>query len=398
MFKEEKGKRWEPEWMRFRDRKTGVSILQLTNYMAHSYHIYFTRNGWYDQNRKLVFASDRGNRANLFSMDLLSGEITQLTDLKPGAIETDFQATCLNPVRSEAYFWYNRKLIALDLFSLQERELYEISEEFTAGGIACTADGQYVCVCMNEDLSYQIETDLSRGYIGFEETWALHPVSRILKISIDSGEAQQLHQDKVWIGSLNASPTQPDLLVFCHEGPWELVDHRIWGINLMSNEIWKIRTPNNSEEYVGHEFWHADGIHIGYHGFRGSLESKDKFFGRIRFDNTNCEDIDFPYQNIHVHSNDFDHVVGDGQQASAYHGDRSTATIRLWKRTEDGFIGPRKLCEHRGSFHVQKTHVHPRFSPDNKKILFTSDMSGYGNLYLVDVPEFDSLPEMVGVD
>lgn len=39
-------------------------------------------------------------------------------------------------------------------------------------------------------------------------------------------------------------------------------------------------------------------------------------------------------------------------------------------------------------------HVHPRLSPDGKQVLFTSDMSGYGNLYLVDVPDFESLPEM----
>ncbi len=35
--------------------------------------------------------------------------------------------------------------------------------------------------------------------------------------------------------------------------------------------------------------------------------------------------------------------------------------------------------------------VHPRFT-DGKQILFTSDMTGYSNLYLVDTSDFDSLP------
>ena len=50
------------------------------------------------------------------------------------------------------------------------------------------------------------------------------------------------------------------------------------------------------------------------------------------------------------------------------------------------------VLAHRGSFHAQILHVHPRFSPDGKQILFVSDMSGYGNLYLIDTPNFDALP------
>jgi oligogalacturonide lyase len=38
--------------------------------------------------------------------------------------------------------------------------------------------------------------------------------------------------------------------------------------------------------------------------------------------------------------------------------------------------------------------VHTRFSPDGTSVLFTSDVSGYGNLYVVRVPAFDSLPPL----
>jgi oligogalacturonide lyase len=51
------------------------------------------------------------------------------------------------------------------------------------------------------------------------------------------------------------------------------------------------------------------------------------------------------------------------------------------------------LCELRCSFHSQKVHAHPRFDAAGKRLLFTSDKNGYGNLYLVDLPEdFASLP------
>ncbi|MHC5034545.1 MAG: oligogalacturonate lyase family protein, partial [Planctomycetota bacterium] len=58
------------------------------------------------------------------------------------------------------------------------------------------------------------------------------------------------------------------------------------------------------------------------------------------------------------------------------------------------FDGPRVLCEHRCSFHVQAVHVHPRFSPDGSYVIYTSDATGYGNVYRVSVPDFDALPPL----
>ena len=50
--------------------------------------------------------------------------------------------------------------------------------------------------------------------------------------------------------------------------------------------------------------------------------------------------------------------------------------------------GPRVLYEHRSSFHIQQVQVHPRFGSDGRQVLFTSDISRYGNVYLAEVPEF----------
>jgi len=43
---------------------------------------------------------------------------------------------------------------------------------------------------------------------------------------------------------------------------------------------------------------------------------------------------------------------------------------------------------------IQQTHPHPRISPDGKYVIFTSDRSGYGNVYSVPLVEFESLPEV----
>ncbi len=76
-----KGQRFGAEWRTFTDDQTGVEVRQLTNYKGHSHHLYFTNPGWYDDGQRLLFGSDRGNRTNLYSIELANGEITQLTDL-----------------------------------------------------------------------------------------------------------------------------------------------------------------------------------------------------------------------------------------------------------------------------------------------------------------------------
>ncbi len=52
------------------------------------------------------------------------------------------------------------------------------------------------------------------------------------------------------------------------------------------------------------------------------------------------------------------------------------------------------LCVHRGSRHIQHLHIHPRFTPDGRQVLFTADPRGYGQLFLAEIPRFEDLPTL----
>lgn len=41
---------------------------------------------------------------------------------------------------------------------------------------------------------------------------------------------------------------------------------------------------------------------------------------------------------------------------------------------------------------IQHSHPHPRISPDGRHGVFTSDRTGYGNVYLLPVAKFAALP------
>lgn len=375
-----KGSRFPVEWREFSDPQTAVKVKQLTNYKGHSHHLYFTNSGWYTDggSQKLLFGSDRCNETNLFSIDLESGEITQLTE--SSGVVSDFLFSSLNPCRPEVYFWRQRVLVALDLTTLEERILYHVPEGYAVNLTSVTADGKYICTAIYEDLSSRFNVDLLHGYVGFTEYWEAMPHSQILQISTESGNAQVLFEENYWIGHANASSTQPHFLTFCHEGPWDKVDQRIWGIDAQDGRVWKIR-PTDPRERVGHEYWLADGEHIGYHGHNAEGQA---FYGSVRYDSTERIEAPFLSDSMHFHSNALSLIVGDGS--------RTNPQLLLWRFADGQFEGPRVVLTHHGTFQIQQLHVHPRFSPDGKHILFTSDPSGYGNLHFVETPDFDILP------
>ncbi|MEE3042695.1 MAG: oligogalacturonate lyase family protein [Candidatus Latescibacterota bacterium] len=373
------GRIWPAESSVYTDPDTGTQIRQLTEHRAHSHHFYFTNIGWHAEGTRLLVASDRGNATNLYSIDLSSGELLQLTDLAPLPLprEVEFLRACASDTREEAFFWYGFKLVALDLATLQTRVLYEMEKGWDVSMINCSADGEHVYASISEDLSSQFRVDYLRGYVGFAETWAAMPLSRVLRVATDGSGGEVVHEENYWIGHVNTSPTQNDILTFCHEGPWAKVDQRIWGLEISTGRIWKIREPEQGEA-VGHEYWHADGERIGYHGRN---PDGTQFLGHCRFDDSDRVENSFPGQTGHIHSNDPELIVGDGGKL-----------VRLWKWTGEVYDGPRQLCRHDSSMKTQQLHVHPRFSHDNTQVLLTSDVSGYGNVYLARVPDFASLP------
>ena len=373
------GRMWPSESTTIADPDTGTSVRQLTDHRTHSHHFYFTNPGWHAGGTRLLLASDRGNATNLYSVHLDSGELWQLTDLVPLPLprEVEFLRACVNPVREEAYFWYGPHLVALDLETLATRALWEMEAGWDVSMINCSADGAQVFASISEDMSSRFRVDYLRGYVGFRETWAAMPLSRVLRVATDGSGGDTVFEEQYWIGHVNTSPTDPDLLTFCHEGPWSEVDQRIWGLRASTGQAWKIRAPRHGEA-VGHEYWHADGERIGYHGRN---PDGTQFLGHCRYDDTDHVEHSFPGATGHIHSNGPALIVGDGGR-----------DVRLWRWTGQAYDGPRRLCRHDSSMKIQQLHVHPRFSADGRQVVFTSDVSGYGNVYLADVGDVAELP------
>jgi oligogalacturonide lyase len=307
-----------------------------------------------------------------------------LTDL-PARSDVTLQTACLCLPRREVFFRLNARVAALSLDDLALRAVpWSPPDGFQLGSFGPTADGRHLLVAVGEDLSDRIAVDLTHGYIGFAEVFAARPLSRLYRVDPDTGSSDLLWEERAWIAHINPSPTLPHLLTFCHEGPWDLVRQRIWGLDLRGGDPWPIR-PQAPGESTGHEYWLPDGERVAYHGWAGGRE----LFGGVRYDNADLIEHAFPFHSEHFHSLGMDLVVGDDDHRT--HG----PDLLLWRRVGEAFDGPRVLARHRSSRQTQRVHVHPCFTPDGRHVVYTSDHSGYGQICRVEVPEFEGLPVKV---
>jgi oligogalacturonide lyase len=81
-------------------------------------------------------------------------------------------------------------------------------------------------------------------------------------VNTATGEQSIIHRSTDWLNHLQFSPTDPQSLMFCHEGPWHRVD-RIWSMRL-GQEPRVVHRRAMNMEIAGHEFFDVDGKTIWY--------------------------------------------------------------------------------------------------------------------------------------
>src|SRR5262249_24469525 len=80
----------------------------------------------------------------------------------------------------------------------------------------------------------------------------------LFAIDVKTGTLTKLFTDSAWLNHVQFSPTDPKLLMFCHEGPWHKVD-RIWTIDINTKKVKLMHKRSMNMEIAGHEFFSPDG-------------------------------------------------------------------------------------------------------------------------------------------
>jgi oligogalacturonide lyase len=212
------------------------------------------------------------------------------------------------------------------------------------------------------------------------------------------GDMKTLLHSTDWVNHLLFSPTDPELLMYCHEGPWQKVD-RIWMIHTDGTHNTLIHKRTMLMEIAGHEFWGLDGKTIWYDW--QPPKGEDFFLAGYNLETGKRTAYHMQRNEWSIHFNltqDLDLFAGDGgdpgQVAKAPDGE----WIELFYphtvgNTEGAINGPdfwqpgAFKSEHlvNMSHHNYREEPNVRFSPDKKLVIFTSNMFGPSYVFGVEV-------------
>ncbi|MEO8403688.1 MAG: oligogalacturonate lyase family protein [Chitinophagaceae bacterium] len=206
----------------------------------------------------------------------------------------------------------------------------------------------------------------------------------LFTVEIAGKKLNKIHTENTWLGHVQFSPTDPDILMFCHEGPWHLVD-RIWTINVKTKEATLRHKRTMDMEIAGHEFPSPDGKKIW---FDLQMPKGQTFFlGSVDLATGKEEKISLTRNEWSIHfavSADQKLFAGDGGNPGQVAKAPDGQWIYLFKRDGDHFVS-QKLVNMRNHNYRLEPNVH--FSPDGKWIIFRANFEGDSQVYAVEITQ-----------
>lgn len=347
-----KGQRFHFNFQEIEHPGISPRVLRLTDENYTCNHLYFHNRSFTPDDSRVLFQSTLDGGFNLFSLILESGEVIQLTEKR----NLDYFCQASRDGR-EVYFGADGCIWAVNLDSLDERLILDANKLLNMPVNKCSGafpswDGSRL-VCF-------FEADPEFGLI--------------LK-DLRTGEERVLLRGAQHVRHCQFCPSDPDLILYAHEGNWATIQARMWLYNLKTGENCRLRDHDEgTAEQVGHEFW-ANHSRKVYFTMRGD--------GDIR---VAVYDVDSDTEQVLMHLNN---VHGTLTQDDAYFISDSRPSQGEMYIVKLATLEKRLLCHHNMSWikGMSRYHPHVTVSHSTNQAIFTSD--GFGKnpgVFLADIP------------
>ncbi|WP_228852936.1 oligogalacturonate lyase family protein [Aegicerativicinus sediminis] len=216
----------------------------------------------------------------------------------------------------------------------------------------------------------------------FEKIYEAKLERSLITINVNSKEYKNIYSEKAWLNHIQFSPTDPELLMYCHEGPWHKVD-RIWNININTGENRLIHKRSVHREIAGHEFFSPNGSTIW---FDLQIPRGETFFlaGYNLADNKLTK-YGLKRDDWSIHYNispDLTTFAGDGGDESQVAHAKDGMWIYHFRPNKDSLVSE-KLVNMKNHDYELEPNVH--FSPDGKQIIFRANFEGESQIYAVEL-------------
>ena len=382
------------------DPDTGHRIIRLTSEPG-SASLYFNQHGYTPDGQRLIYTTPNG----ISILDLATRQARQVVQGRVRLIEAGRRNPRVYYLKDGAAWWTH----------VDTGESHKISDLPRRGSISTiNADetllaGTYiegegrdynnqrppVAPAQPAAQGHSLDQPRNKGQM-MEERWAARLPMGLFTLNVQTGEVKTIHRANDWLNHLLFSPTDPTLLMFCHEGPWHKVD-RIWTIRTDGTEVKKIHTRSMAMEIFGHEFWSADGKTIWYD--LQTPRGEDFWLAGYRVDTGERTWYHLQRDEWSIHFNvtrDGTLFAGDGGDAGQVARAANGRWIYLFRPElianrgleDPSLIRPGVLRATRlvnMSNHNFRLEPNVSFTPDQKWVVFRSNMFGDTYVFAVEV-------------
>lgn len=358
-----KGAVYPSEARELRDERTGARIRQITAAPAIHHHPFFFVNAYDDAMRWLIFVSHRTGCAQLFAEEGATGNLIQLTD------RNDIAEWSLSPSHDgrHVFFVAGTGAWRLDLETLKEE---------------CLAD--FGAVEMRD--KGMVGAAMGTTALSWDDQWWAVPVkvgrvSRFMLIDTKRG-GMSVILERDTIGHPQFHPNDSNLLFYA--GP---LVNRVWVIHRDGSGHRNPFRREHDQKWITHETWIPGRRELAFvdwpNGVRAvnvdtgdlrALTSFPAWHGISDYAGTRyvC-DTNFPDIGVQL----FDWPTGE-RRTLCY--PQASNAGEHWAKPFPYNDGPRGVYI---PYAPQHTHPHPRFSPDGRRVLYTSDASDHAQLFEV---------------
>ena len=365
------------EWV---EPATGHRVVRLSDEPGTA-SLYFHQNPYTATGDKIVVTTTNG----LATIDLQTRTIAALAPGRGGKLVVGRKTR-------QAYYVVGDTAYAADLDTRVVREIKTDPRLRTGSGFGLSADetllaGSYVeeggqapaapATAPSNPLLIPEAQEAS-----LEARWLARRPMALYTLNVKTGELKTIYRSTDWLNHVQMSPTDPALIMYCHEGPWHKVD-RIWTIRTDGSQRQLMHNRTMDMEIAGHEFFSADGKTIWY-----DLQTpKSQVFWLAGVEIATGKRTRYSVEREHwsVHFNqspDGTMFAGDGGGPNSVAAPGNGQWIYLF-RPANGKLVAEKLVDL--AKHNYRLEPNVTFTPDGKRIVFRSNMHGDTHVYAVDV-------------
>ncbi|MCW0481610.1 oligogalacturonate lyase family protein [Gaoshiqia sediminis] len=362
------------------DQDTGHKLIHLTPREGENRSFYFHNNPFLPatntENAKMIFYGSVDGDMQLFSVDLKTRETEQITR-KQGV-----SGEIVGKNGREVYYQCGDSVFATGVENHETRLIYVFPDSIRGRITTLNANETLLAGAISSPEEETIFKQYPEKRDFFNRVYEARLLRSLFTLDVKTGEMKKIYSENAWLNHIQFSPTNPNLLMFCHEGPWHMVD-RIWTININGGGPQLVHKRTMDMEIAGHEFFSPGGNRIWFdlQMPRGAtffvcgtdLETGEEKRYELTRDEWSIHFTISPDQTL---------FAGDGGDPGQVAKAEDGMWIYLFHPEGDRFRSE-KLVNMKHHGYKLEPNVH--FSPDMKWIIFRANFEGRSDVYAVEL-------------